>query len=97
MLPLHPTLSSQPYLYSTSQSLSLATSNKVAYEVILRHRVSCCRHGVNRSHVIHARVPGALLLELYSRDGLGTMVSADFYEGAAMTEVQFMNNTRASL
>jgi amino-acid N-acetyltransferase len=52
---------------------------------------------VNRSHVIHARVPGALLLELYSRDGLGTMVSADFYEGAAMTEVQFMNNTRASL
>ena len=40
------------------------------------------RHGVNRTHVIHARVPGALLLELYSRDGLGTMVSADFYEGA---------------
>jgi len=40
------------------------------------------RHGVNRSHVIHARVAGALLLELYSRDGLGTMVSADFYEGA---------------
>ena len=37
---------------------------------------------MNRSHVIHARVPGALLLELYSRDGLGTMVSADFYEGA---------------
>ena len=36
---------------------------------------------MNRSHVIHARVPGALLLELYSRDGLGTMVSADFYEG----------------
>ena len=41
------------------------------------------RHGVNRTHVIHARVPGALLLELYSRDGLGTMVSADFYEGAS--------------
>lgn len=41
-----------------------------------------CMHGVNRSHVIHARVPGALLLELYSRDGLGMMISADFYEGA---------------
>ena len=41
-----------------------------------------CKHGVNRSHVIHARIPGALLLELYSRDGLGMMISADFYEGA---------------
>ena len=50
---------------------------------------------MNRSHVIHARVPGALLLELYSRDGLGTMVSTDFYEGAAVTEVEFMNNAWA--
>lgn len=41
-----------------------------------------CKHGVNRSHVIHACIPGALLLELYSRDGLGMMISADFYEGA---------------
>ena len=48
------------------------------------------RHGVNRTHVIHARVPGALLLELYSRDGLGTMVSADFYEGAAQLRLAFV-------
>jgi len=42
--------------------------------------IACCR-GVRRSHLIDARVDGGLLLELYSRDGVGTMISADFYEG----------------
>lgn len=55
-----------------------------------------CMHGVNRSHVIHARVPGALLLELYSRDGLGMMISADFYEGAvALTLTSLRYSTLA--
>lgn len=40
-----------------------------------------CRAGVNRAHLIDARIDGALLLELYSRDGVGVMVSNDFYEG----------------
>lgn len=40
-----------------------------------------CHHGVNRSHVIHAAVPGALLVELFSRDGLGVMISGDVFEG----------------
>jgi len=40
-----------------------------------------CRSGVKRSHLIDARVDGSLLLELYSRDGVGVMISTDFYEG----------------
>jgi amino-acid N-acetyltransferase len=40
-----------------------------------------CRAGVNRAHLIDARIDGALLLELYSRDGVGVMISNDFYEG----------------
>lgn len=44
-----------------------------AYEV--------CRGGVKRAHLVDARLDGGLLLELYSRDGVGTMISADFYEG----------------
>lgn len=39
-----------------------------------------CQRGVRRAHLVDARVDGALLLELYSRDGVGTMLSADFYE-----------------
>lgn len=37
--------------------------------------VRACKHGVKRTHVIYAKTPGALLVELYSRDGLGVMVS----------------------
>lgn len=40
-----------------------------------------CAAGVPRCHVVDARREGALLLELYTRDGVGTMVSADRYEG----------------
>lgn len=42
--------------------------------------VACCK-GVKRAHLLDARIDGGLLLELYSRDGVGTMISADFYEG----------------
>jgi len=49
--------------------------------VVLRAvQVRACQNGVKRSHVIDAAVPGALLVELYSRDGLGVMVSGDFFE-----------------
>ena len=37
--------------------------------------------GVMRAHLVDAQLDGGLLLELYSRDGVGTMISADFYEG----------------
>ena len=43
--------------------------------------VMACTKGVKRAHLLDARVDGGLLLELYSRDGVGTMISADFYEG----------------
>jgi amino-acid N-acetyltransferase len=43
--------------------------------------VLACTKGVKRAHLLDARVDGGLLLELYSRDGVGTMISADFYEG----------------
>ena len=41
-----------------------------------------CRSGaVRRAHLVDARMDGGLLLELYSRDGVGCMISTDFYEG----------------
>ncbi len=39
-----------------------------------------CKNGVKRAHLVDARVDGGLILELYSRDGVGTMISSDFYE-----------------
>jgi amino-acid N-acetyltransferase len=42
---------------------------------------AACRAGATRAHLVDAAVGGALVLELYSRDGVGCMVSTDFYEG----------------
>lgn len=39
-----------------------------------------CKNGVRRAHLVDARTDGGLILELYSRDGVGTMISSDFYE-----------------
>ncbi|KAL3688994.1 hypothetical protein R1sor_015303 [Riccia sorocarpa] len=43
--------------------------------------VFVCRNGVRRVHILDSSIQGALLLELYTRDGIGTMVSSDSYEG----------------
>ena len=46
----------------------------------LRQSIHACRNGVSRAHVIDRRIEGALLLELFSRDGVGTMINADTYD-----------------
>jgi amino-acid N-acetyltransferase len=49
----------------------------------------CCEaiaHGVKRAHIISPQ-HGALLQELYTRDGSGTLISADLYEGIRQASV----------
>jgi amino-acid N-acetyltransferase len=40
----------------------------------LQHCVKACKSGVERSHIIPYAVDGAILLEVYVHDGIGTMV-----------------------
>jgi len=40
----------------------------------LQHCVKACEEGVERSHILSFAVDGALLLEIYVHDGIGTMV-----------------------
>lgn len=42
--------------------------------------MSACQAGVDRAHLVSFDTDGALLRELYSRDGIGTMVAADTYD-----------------
>jgi len=42
--------------------------------------VDVCRHGVRRTHLVSSAADGALLRELYTRDGAGTLISADSYD-----------------
>ncbi|KAL4181784.1 hypothetical protein AMTRI_Chr12g272780 [Amborella trichopoda] len=46
-----------------------------------------CRGGVQRVHLLDGTIGGALLLELFTRDGVGTMVASDVYEGTRMARV----------
>ncbi|MBA2410276.1 MAG: amino-acid N-acetyltransferase [Gammaproteobacteria bacterium] len=43
--------------------------------------VSACLNGVRRVHLVNRRIDGALLKELYTRDGAGTLITAEAYEG----------------
>ncbi|MED6204959.1 putative amino-acid acetyltransferase nags2, chloroplastic [Stylosanthes scabra] len=46
-----------------------------------------CRGGVQRVHLLDGTIGGVLLLELFKRDGMGTMVASDLYEGTRMAQI----------
>lgn len=46
----------------------------------LIHAVQACQKGVERVHLISHQQDGSLLLELFSRDGSGTLISYDAFE-----------------
>ncbi len=39
-----------------------------------------CQAGIKRTHLVERKRDGALLLELFSRDGIGTLISTDAFE-----------------
>lgn len=47
----------------------------------LLNAVDCCRRGVKRTHLVARNQDGGLLLELFTRDGIGMLISAELYEG----------------
>lgn len=56
----------------------------------LSNAAQACRSGVRRVHLISRQTDGALLQELYTRDGIGTLVTTDNYEGlrtASITDI----------
>ncbi|ESQ53315.1 hypothetical protein EUTSA_v10024840mg [Eutrema salsugineum] len=53
-----------------------------------------CRGGVKRVHLLDGTISGVLLLELFKRDGLGTMVASDVYEGTRDAKVEDLAGIR---
>ncbi|PON66779.1 Acetylglutamate kinase argB [Parasponia andersonii] len=50
--------------------------------------------GVQRVHLLDGTKGGVLLLELFTRDGMGTMVASDLYEGTRMASVTDLSGIR---
>jgi amino-acid N-acetyltransferase len=46
----------------------------------LKAAVDACRSGVKRVHILDRKQDGALLKELFTRDGIGTLITAEPYE-----------------
>lgn len=63
-------------LATAEQILAKAASAQHPTDIAfyLQHCVRACKAGVERSHIIPFNVDGALLLEVYVHDGIGTMV-----------------------
>lgn len=57
-----------------TSSLSHATKR------LAEKTIEACNGGVNRVHILKDDDPNALLKELFTRDGFGTMINADNYE-----------------
>ena len=58
--------------------------SKRALDANVKRHLACavraCQNGVRRAHLISRRTDGALLLELFTRDGIGTLIAGDVYE-----------------
>lgn len=68
---------------TADQAAGLLSHGDGLPEAVLRSlgaAMQSCRQGVKRAHLINRRIDGALLLELFTRDGIGTLVSANEYE-----------------
>ncbi len=67
----------------------LASRRKLPEEMqrVLGRAVNLCRHEVKRVHLVPRHVDGALLQELFTRDGIGTLISADRYEGTRQASI----------
>jgi amino-acid N-acetyltransferase len=54
---------------------------------LLRQAMQAIRAGVKRVHLIDQQVDGGLLLELFTRDGYGVMVTNLFYQGSRAASI----------
>ena len=65
-------------LSTTDAEALLAKGDKLTPDVrlYLPAAIRACNNGVKRAHLISRRLDGALLLELFTRDGVGTMIAS---------------------
>lgn len=54
----------------------------------LKSATECCRGGIRRAHLVDHGRDGALLLELFTRDGVGTMITTDRYQGIRQATIE---------
>lgn len=61
------------------------TANELQY---LRHAIQACQRGVSRTHLIDRHIDGCLLQELFTRDGIGTLITSGLFEETRQATIE---------
>lgn len=77
---------------SSHQAQAVLDSNCLASDTAfyLQHAIKACNSGVPRAHLVPFAMDGSALLELFTHDGVGTMISSENLEslrGASIEDV----------
>ena len=64
----------------TELFLQQNTSIELSIQCSLKAAIQSCQQGVKRVHLINRTIDGAMLLELFTRDGTGTLISSNPFE-----------------
>lgn len=85
-------------LWSSEQGFAIGGQERLSrsngYLSELAAAAFVCRGGVQRVHLLDGNIAGVLLKELFQRDGVGTMVASDLYEGTRMGKVEDLPGIR---
>ncbi|XP_047068512.1 probable amino-acid acetyltransferase NAGS2, chloroplastic [Lolium rigidum] len=85
-------------IYSGEQGFAIGGEERLSrsngYLSELAAAAYVCHGGVQRVHIIDGTVDGSLLLELFTRDGAGTMIARDVYEGTRMATEEDLHGIR---
>jgi amino-acid N-acetyltransferase len=67
---------------SEAEDYAKKHKNEIPQELFskVEYSIRACREGVNRVHLIDGRVDEALLTEIFSNEGIGTMIYANEYQ-----------------
>jgi amino-acid N-acetyltransferase len=73
---------STQYSVTEAEELTKKKKSELSPELLskLEHGLRACRNGVLRSHIIDGRQDEALLSEVFSNEGIGTMIYANEYQ-----------------
>jgi amino-acid N-acetyltransferase len=68
-------------LTQAKELLDSNTSNSNSMQHSIHSAIHACSAGVSRCHLINRHIDGALLLELFSLDGIGSLITTELFEG----------------
>ncbi|MDH5324564.1 MAG: amino-acid N-acetyltransferase [Gammaproteobacteria bacterium] len=66
---------------SVAEAQMLLNQQPKETQHLLRDAIFVCNNGVARAHILERRIDGVLLQELFTRDGVGTLINSDLYQG----------------